>query len=222
MDEHVRSTVLVVRNAKKGTTLIIVITINVVKTVVKYGVVSRDPHVSKHIPPSSLCHLPPSLPSGGVTRQGVAPWAHQGTPERLGVPNLSGRISQGLLLKARLRMWHMKPVQPQPAPLSRALPLLRALKCRGGARTASPTWSAASLLGHAQPPVQLQRPGPAPRLGPHLARTALIFNKFPFLFLSPFLNRSDKGDFIETLESRNSLEIIEGWNSLERIVEGFS
>ncbi len=34
---------LVVQNTKKGTTLIAAITINVVKTVVKYGVVPRDP-----------------------------------------------------------------------------------------------------------------------------------------------------------------------------------
>ena len=38
--------VLVVRNTQKGTTIRTVITINVVKTVVKYGVISRDPHVS--------------------------------------------------------------------------------------------------------------------------------------------------------------------------------
>jgi hypothetical protein len=40
------SRVLVVQNTKKGTTLIAVITINVVKTVVKYGGAPPDPHVS--------------------------------------------------------------------------------------------------------------------------------------------------------------------------------
>ena len=41
MDDHVRFS-----GTKKGTTLIMVTTINVVKTVVKYGVVPRAPHVS--------------------------------------------------------------------------------------------------------------------------------------------------------------------------------